>query len=178
MHSFTDNTGRVWQVEITIGAVKRVKGILSIDLLSPEDGEPPLLQRLHRDTMLLIDTIFALLKPQAEAAEVSDLQFAEALGGEAAYAAYQAFMEELRDFFQDFRRVDLAALIEKQQALVTAEAEKNRSALEAMQPLIEQQTEKARQRIVESLPAELERMLSAKAAGGGKTSGSLQVSPD
>ncbi len=47
-----------------------------------------------------------------------------------------------------------------------------------MQPLIKEQAEAVRQKIIENLPAEIERMLSAKAAGTGKTSGSLQESPD
>ena len=107
MHCFTDTAGRKWELSLTIGAAKRVKGLLAVDLLDLAGGTPPLITRLHTDTMLLVDVIFAVLKPAADAAGVTDEQFGEALGGDAAWNAYQAFTAEIEDFFRQFHRPDL-----------------------------------------------------------------------
>ena len=107
MHSFTDTTGRTWELSLTIGAAKRVKGLLDVDLLDLSGGNPPLITRLHTDAMLLVDVIWAILKPDAEARGVTDEQFAECLGGDAAWNAYLAFTAELEDFFRQFHRPDL-----------------------------------------------------------------------
>jgi hypothetical protein len=118
MHAFTDTAGRSWELSLTIGAAKRVKGLLGVDLLRLSEGDPPLVSRLHTDTVLLIDTIFALLKPQADAASISDEQFGEALGGNAAWDAYQAFSAELEDFFRQFHRPDLERTVAINRKLV------------------------------------------------------------
>jgi len=53
------------------------------------------------------------VKPQAESLGVSDEEFGRALGGDAIYAAMQAFWEELRDFFQKLRRTEMVTAITK-----------------------------------------------------------------
>ena len=80
MKTFTDSAGRTWTVSLTIDAAKRVKGLLDVNLLELEAGDPPLLTKLGTDVILLCDVIFALVKPQADAAGVSDEQFGAALG--------------------------------------------------------------------------------------------------
>ncbi|MBU0717313.1 MAG: hypothetical protein KJ749_03615, partial [Planctomycetes bacterium] len=59
-----------------------VKGLLDVNLLELEAGDPPLLTRLGTDVILLCDVIFALVKPQADTSGVTDEQFGAALGGE------------------------------------------------------------------------------------------------
>ena len=99
MKTFTDNAGRAWTLALTIGAAKRVKSLLGVNLLELEAGDPPLLTRRGTDVILLCDAIFALVKPQADAAGVTDEQFAAAMGGDAILATCQtAFYEELVDF--------------------------------------------------------------------------------
>lgn len=116
--AFRDNTGREWSVEMTIGAAKRVKRTLDgVDLLALHEGEPPLLTRLDLDLELLVNVIYVLVKPQADAAGVSDEAFGEALGGEAILAAHDALMEALADFFRGLARTHLATAIQKQRAL-------------------------------------------------------------
>jgi hypothetical protein len=120
VRSFTDNAGRTWTIAMNLGAVKRLKGLLGVDLLALADGEPPLLTRLGTDVILLCDVIFALVKPQADQAGVTDEQFGAALGGEAILAAQKAFYEELTDFFLKLGRSDLARALTTQQALIQA----------------------------------------------------------
>jgi len=118
MKTFTDSAGRTWTVSLTIDAAKRVKGLLDVNLLELEAGDPPLLTRLGTDVILLCDVIFALIKPQADAAGVSDEQFGAALGGEVILAAQTAFYEELVDFFRKLGRTDLAKAVDAQRRMI------------------------------------------------------------
>jgi hypothetical protein len=122
MKTFTDTAGRTWTLTLTIDAAKRVKSLLDVNLLELEAGDasggPPLLTRLGTDVILLCDVIFALVKPQADAAGVSDQEFAAALGGDAVLAAQTAFYEELVDFFRKLGRGDLAKAVNAQRRMI------------------------------------------------------------
>lgn len=99
--SFKDNSERTWQVEITIATVKRVRTLLDVDLLevtSAGDGECGLLRRLMNDPVLLVDVVYAVCKPQADAAGVSDESFGQAMAGDAIDLATSALLEALVDF--------------------------------------------------------------------------------
>ena len=121
--------GKTWKLAITIGAVKRIKQDLGVDLLALQEGDPPLIQRLNTDLALLVDVIYSAVRPQAEAENVTDTQFGEAFGGEESYAAYQAFMEALADFFRLLHRPDLQRLVTTCEELVESEAVKQEQAL-------------------------------------------------
>jgi len=118
MKTFTDTAGRTWTIALTIDAAKRVKGLLDVNLLELESGDPPLLTRLGTDVILLCDVIFALIKPQADTAGVTDEQFGAALGGEAILAAQTALYEELVHFFRGLGRSDLAKAVEAQRRMI------------------------------------------------------------
>ena len=132
MKTFDDNAGRTWTVAVTINAVKRVKGLLDVDLTDLMDGDPPLLTRLDTDIVLLCDVIFALVKPQADEQGVTDEAFAEALGGDAIIAAHDALLEELADFFRSLRRTDVTKAVEKQIAMVRAAVQAAEARIEAV----------------------------------------------
>jgi len=118
MKAFSDARGRTWQLDVNIAAIKRVKGLLGIDLLALGEGEPPLMTCLGTDVVLLCDIIFALLKPQADGANVSDEDFGAALGGEAIFAAQEAFYEELTAFFRSLGRQEMATALTAQRKLI------------------------------------------------------------
>jgi len=118
MKLFADNAGRNWTLSLTIDAAKRVRGLLGVNLLELDAGDPPLLTKLGTDVILLCDVIYCLVKPQADAAGVSDEQFGAALGGEAIHAAQTAFYEELSDFFRKLGRGDLAKAAPAQRRLI------------------------------------------------------------
>jgi len=120
MRSFTDSTGRTWTVSLTVDAVKRVRALLGIDLLQLESGDPPLLTRLGTDVVLVCDVIYAIVKPQADAAGISDEEFGRSLGGDAILAAQKAFYEELVDFFRQLGRTDLVSAIQVLEKLIAA----------------------------------------------------------
>jgi hypothetical protein len=118
MKTFADSAGRTWTVSLTLDSVKRVRDLLGVNLLELDQGEPPLLTRIGTDVILLCDMIFAILKPQADAAGVSDAEFGAALGGEVIMAAQKAFYEELVGFFRQLGRGDLARAVEAQQRMI------------------------------------------------------------
>lgn len=103
MHSFRDNAGRTWTVVINVAVVKRVRGLVNIDLYKLiDDGFKPL-GALVADPVQLADVLYCLCKDEADAKSVSDEDFGRALAGDAITLAADAFVEELIDFFPDAR---------------------------------------------------------------------------
>ena len=102
LKTFTDTAGRSWELAVNVSAIKRVRGLLGVDLLTVIEGE--LLNRLASDPILLADVLYALCKPQADAVGVSDEKFGAALAGDAIGAATEALLAELTDFFPQPRK--------------------------------------------------------------------------
>jgi hypothetical protein len=162
-NTFVDAAGRPWTVELNVAALKRVKQTLDIDLLQVLDGT--LLERLANDPCLLCDVLFVVCQPQAQAAGVSDVQFGEALGGDALDLASQAFLEALVDFFPQARRQVL------REALIKLRALENRAAGAALQRIQSDLTD----RVLEEELARIDRELPAQLAAhlrGATTCGS------
>ncbi|HBR19450.1 MAG: hypothetical protein A2Y13_04300 [Planctomycetes bacterium GWC2_45_44] len=137
MKAFTDNAGKTWSVAMTIDSVKRVRDLLGVNLVEPEAGEPPLLTRLGTDEILLCDVVYCLIKPQADALGVTDVDFGRALGGDAILAAQTALYEELVDFFQKRGRPDRARAVAAQKTMIEMAIENVRMKLDAMNPQAE-----------------------------------------
>jgi hypothetical protein len=103
MRTFNDNAGRTWTIAINVAAIKRVRGLLNIDLYKlVDDGFRPL-GELVSDPVRLADVLYCLCKDEADARHVSDEDFGRALYGDAITLAADAFVEELIDFFPDAR---------------------------------------------------------------------------
>jgi len=64
MHTFKDTEGREWQLKLNITAVKRVRDLAGVDLMDTAGGET--LARLAQDPIALVDTLYAICKPQTE----------------------------------------------------------------------------------------------------------------
>ena len=121
MKPFTDSAGRTWEVTVNVGAVRRVRDILGVDLMDVAGGD--LLDRLADDPVLLVDVLYVLVKPQADAKGISDEDFGRGMVGGALDEAASALMKELLDFFPSAQRAralgKMARKIEAQQAAVT-----------------------------------------------------------
>ena len=129
MPAFKDSAGRQWPVAITIAAARRVKQTLDVDLLNLDAGEPPVIQRLH-DMATVVDVVYVLCMPDADAAGIDDAEFAERLDGRAAGAARNALWDALRDFFLAVGRPDAAGLLDRSNAVIAAEIAANRDAID------------------------------------------------
>jgi hypothetical protein len=116
MRSFKDSADRTWTVAVNVDAIKRVRGLLDVNLLEIVEGKE-LLERLVGDPVLLCDLVYALVKPEADAQGVTAEDFGRAMAGDAIDGATTAFLEELVDFFPMRRRRLLAKALGKLDAL-------------------------------------------------------------
>lgn len=103
MHSFKDHAGRLWVVAINVAQVKKVRGLLAVDLYRLLDDQLKPLSMLLMDPCKLVDVLYVLCMDQAGQLKVSDEDFGRAMFGDVIEAAAEAFVEELLDFFPDQR---------------------------------------------------------------------------
>jgi hypothetical protein len=96
MHTFKDNGGREWTIEVNVAALKRVRGLTGTDLMQVVEGT--LIEKLIRDPVLLCDVVYAVCKTEADQRGVSDEEFGRAMAGDAIEAATAALLEELVSF--------------------------------------------------------------------------------
>jgi hypothetical protein len=136
MHAFTDSAGRSWEVTVNVGAVKRVRDLLQADLMDVANGE--LLSRLADDPCLLVDVLFALVKPEADARGVPDEDFGRAMVGGVLDDAASALFKELLGFFPSAQRARalgrMVRKVEQQQAAMAEAAEMLKSLPDARTP--------------------------------------------
>ncbi len=104
MKTFTDNAGRTWTVTVNVDGIKRVRSLLNINLLDVLDDGCKLLADLHDDPVLLVDVLYCLCKPEADAQQISDEQFGKSMSGDALLQAAGALLESLSDFFPQARQ--------------------------------------------------------------------------
>ena len=118
MRQFTDTKERVWDVELNVRQMKRVRDILGIDLVNViqagKDGAvaTDTLDRVANDPILLVDILWVLCEGQAKAAGVTDDDFGSSLAGDSIADATRAFLDELVDFFPGARRLFLKKAVD------------------------------------------------------------------
>ena len=104
---------------VTVDAIKRVRALLDVNLLEVLDDGCKLLAQLHDDPVLLVDVLYALCQPQAESQGVTDIQFGQAMSGDALLHANRALLEGLSDFFPSARqRAVMKNLLQKTERVV------------------------------------------------------------
>ena len=118
MKTFVDNAGRTWTVAINVDAIKRVRDLADVNLLEVIEGK--LLERLIGDPVLLCDVIYSVCKPEADAKNVTDVDFGRAMAGDAIDGGTTALLEDLVDFFPQGRRRVLAKALAKLRKFETA----------------------------------------------------------
>ncbi len=111
MKTFTDNTGRKWTIEVNVQAIKRVRGLIDVDLMDAVGGD--LIERLLGDPVLLCDVVYCLCKPEADERGISDEEVGRAMAGDAIEEATEALLEELVDFFPPKKRALLRKAMDK-----------------------------------------------------------------
>lgn len=118
MTTFKDSTGHEWKLELTIGLAMTVRDRLGLDLLQPEQGEPPVLTRLGTDELLLAEVILAFIEGQMAKLSLSAESVLKRFDANTIHAAHMAFYTELVNFFQSRGRPDRAEAIKKQAAIL------------------------------------------------------------
>lgn len=116
MKSFKDSKDRTWLITINVGAIKKVRAILNIDLLNIAETEGKsdfsLLQKLYDDPVLLVDVIYVLCKDEADKQNISDEDFGQGMTGAALDSAVTAFLAELTEFFPPRKRLILQKAVD------------------------------------------------------------------
>ena len=135
MRQFTDTKERVWEVELNVRQMKRVRDVLGIDLVNViqagRDGTvaTDTLDRVANDPILLVDILWVLCEGQAKAAGVTDDDFGSSLAGDSISDATRAFLDELVDFFPGARRLFLKKAVDLARKYETENAEMLEKAL-------------------------------------------------
>jgi hypothetical protein len=139
--TFNDANGREWEVNVNAASARRAREIAGIDLFKIAEDRFALMARLSEDLILLADTLYAVCKTQADALEITDEQFGEAMIGDAIEAGFDALMEGICDLLpgndrreamrkvyhaasqasQEIRQQGSAAITQALQSLTTAE---------------------------------------------------------
>lgn len=136
MKTFTDNAGRTWTVAINVATVKRVRGLLGVDLLGLIDDKFAGLAKLMGDACDLIDVLYVLCKDEADKMGVTDDQFGRAMSGDALEHAADAFLAEFTDFFPDPRiRAGLKQVISKGRIVRDRLMDRMAETLDAIDPV-------------------------------------------
>jgi hypothetical protein len=98
MQVFRDNQGRIWTVAIDVAAVRRVRGVVGVDLF--EAIHSNLLSRFGSDLALLTNVLYAVCLPQADLRGMTDEDFGAALTGKGILlAAAEALDGDILAFF-------------------------------------------------------------------------------
>jgi hypothetical protein len=134
MKTFTDSTGKEWKLSLTLGSAKRVRESLDINLLEPEAGKPPLVERLMHDDELIAGVLYSLCKPQIDTIGMTPEQFAELLDGPTMAVAYQSFHEEMICFFTGRGQSHRAKIFEKAAKIIDLAIKKADQKLDAVNP--------------------------------------------
>lgn len=127
MAAFKDNAGRAWELRITPAGIRRTKTLVDVNLGTLLANQMQPLSELVSDPIALIDVVYCLCKPQADAIGVTDEQFGEGLVGDGLEAAVDAFLEALSDFFPSRQGRVLKTLFRKmreEQTTLAMELEK------------------------------------------------------
>jgi len=132
MATFRDTNGRDWHIALTVADIKRVQQLTGVLLTSLVEEKLVPLAELIGDPVRLVDTLYAIVQPQADAAGVTDEQFGRSLGGDSLEQAANAFVEGLLDFFPSRQRDLLKQLMQKQKELQNALAERSQAEIDAL----------------------------------------------
>ncbi len=111
MKTFIDNKNRTWTVAVNVATVKQLRDTLNINLMEAITGD--LIEKLKSDPVFLVDVLFVICKKQAEELKISDVDFGEAMAGDAISNATNAFLEDVIDFFPSLKRGPLRRAFQK-----------------------------------------------------------------
>lgn len=118
MNTFKDNAGREWSVEINTPAIRSLRDTLGVNFAGDMGAT---IRQVGGDLVLLIDTVWHLIEPQAKAkGGITAEQFATAMGGDAIPQAQEALIRALAAYLPTRKGAVLLQLWEKIQQGDTA----------------------------------------------------------
>lgn len=91
--TFRDVAGDEWTIAVDVAVLRRIKHLLGFDLCKLASTESPI-----PDVVTLVDAIYVAVKPQADAAGISDEDFGRRFSGQVLKDAQNALVLALADF--------------------------------------------------------------------------------
>ena len=115
MREFNDKNGNAWPLNLTVGAVMRLRRQDErFDLFDSNhaiEGKP--LSSALWDPVLFWELLWNLIEPEAKSRGISAEQFGEAMASDCLITSQLEFFAEWRDFFHGLQRQDHALALEK-----------------------------------------------------------------
>jgi hypothetical protein len=103
--TFTDASGREWDVKMTMGAARRIDASDFSELTDKEfsilSPEKEWLFEVYANSPLMIAIVWAMAQPQAKEFGVDESAFLDGIDGATIEATREAFWRSLMDFFRD-----------------------------------------------------------------------------
>lgn len=167
MHTFEDDKGRTFCLQVNVASLKEIKQRVGIDLLVLLDGDNKPLTKLVSHPVKLVDALYLLSKEDCDGQGISDEDFGRGLGGEAIERATNAFLQALIDFFPRGQRTLMRELLAKSDE---AEARILQTGIERLNsPKTNQLFDALAKKAEEELDAEVDRQLHLLTAGSKST---------
>lgn len=101
MAQFKDANDRTWTITVNVGTGKKVRDVLGVDLFNLYDGGA---KDVFSDVILLVNVLYVLCEEQATKSGITDVQFGEAMFGDAIESSATALMDAVADFFPQRKR--------------------------------------------------------------------------
>jgi hypothetical protein len=110
MQEFKDKEGGRWVIDLTIGAVMRLKGH-GFNLFDPVKDD--LAQRLRDDLPTFWELLWLLVEPAATVHDIDAQHFGHLMAADCLLDAQERFFAEWMDFFRRLQRPDLMTVLDK-----------------------------------------------------------------
>ena len=120
MHTFKDQSGTEWRIDLNVGVMEDIQARMNIDLLDPISEDTQLVSDLlpvsAKNIKLFYSLITILCEDQCKSMDGVD--FKKVLSSSVLQDAYTAFFAEWHDFFLNLNRTDLVEVMKKMQETV------------------------------------------------------------
>lgn len=107
---FTDEQKRQWNLKITVGKAMLLRDEMNLDVNQFIDPKSGLIHELLVDSWKFLDILMLLTRDERKEKNVSDIDFANALGGETLDEAMEAFLFGVTSSLKKLQRRAFAAM--------------------------------------------------------------------
>jgi len=140
MHTFQDQSGTEWVIELPVGIMEEVKAKLDIDLMEPISEDEQLIAKLlpvgASEIKLFVSLVTLLCEEQYKESELTK-PFSRVLTAPVLQKAYKAFFDEWHDFFLSLNRMDMVEGMKKMEETLVTVMKQTGESIQAVQIPIE-----------------------------------------